>query len=581
MSPNEPASPVPVLSSQTRGRAIVQALPLAVPLLLVLVLGLAVFMPTLAVPRHLDDHLQQAWLHGEAATRREPWDLYSWVKRGEVEAQIVNGHIPWWTDRDLYIQLFRPLSSLLLAFDHAVLADRLLSSRLHSFAWWVALTVATWCFLDVVMPRRRLVMATLALATSPTLIIPIAWLADRNVLTGSALMMAAWAVAARASCSPSRRRLLVLAAALAGTAGCAGEFAWCLVTVPAAMLASRGRVSHRRTAEAVGAVVGALTAILLVARALGCGIHRSGIYVDPLQTPMEFLRQLPLRMVLNLSLLPSVTLIHVLPSGVRADVVGLLGLCCFSLALLLTVMVSGGRLSRLLLLIASLGALVPVLSATPDLRLQFGYHLGLIALLSSPLSRHPLMDAARWATPLARVPLLLLLLGASVHTVIEARTLPMTRRPTVTPLAALNLDGATHALLISTSSFDVLQHPEVVRRSGTTPARWLVACAAREPVLLQRTSASTLVLRTVREPLLHPADLYRTASATFSEGERFDMRGVVITVLAVRQGRPMSIRIEFPSDYDELGWVLLEARGLRLLRVRRLPVGVATYVSPG
>lgn len=43
----------------------------------------------------------------------------------------------------------------------------------------------------------------------------------------------------------------------------------------------------------------------------------------------------------------------------------------------------------------------------------------------------------------------------------------------------------------------------------------------------------------------------------------------------------MSLRVEFLGDYDALGWVLLEARGQSVSRLRRLPDRAAALVSPG
>jgi hypothetical protein len=316
-----------------------------------------------------------------------------------------------------------------------------------------------------------------------------------------------------------------------------------------------------------------LMSVLLVSRALGYGIHHSGIYLDPFTQPAEFLRQLPLRMALMASRLPAASLGVLLPAP--AALAEILALPVYLLALTLPLALLPGRRPRALLLLAAIASLLPVLPAVPSLRLLFAHHLSVIAFALWP-SPTP-VPTARHA--LAVAPLALLLLGVSLATPRDAWR-PHAAPSTVASLSSLGVGAEDRVLLISTSNFEVFQHPDVIRRSASSPSEWLVACSARSPILMTRSGIRTLSLRAAT-PLLHPADLYRSHHLPLHVGDRRTVGRVTIEVRAVSDGRPTWLELDLGEDLDTHPWLLLEARGLRLIRLPLLRVGSSALVSAG
>jgi hypothetical protein len=534
-----------------------------------LLAGLVALFPGLRSPLVIDDHFHVAWLERTAALHRAPWDLYRWVSPGETEHLIRAGHIPWWADPRLRIAVFRPVSSLSRWLDHAALRDDTSLAHVHSLIWWAALVALVWRGLQNTLSATLRSLAITLVALSPTLLVPVRWLADRNALIAFTFLAAAW-------CASERRggdeRLPLGVIGFSALAALGGEIAWSLLPVIIVLHALRTDDRPRSARFAVAATIG-LMSVLLVSRALGYGIHHSGIYLDPFTQPAEFLRQLPLRMALMASRLPATSLGVLLPAP--AALAEILALPVYLLALTLPLALLPGRRPRALLLVAAIASLLPVLPAVPSLRLLFAHHLSVIAfaLWPSPTPVPPARHA------LAVSPLALLLLGVALATPRDAWR-PHAAPSAVASLSSLGIGAEDRVLLVSTSNFEVFQHPDVIRRSASSPSEWLVACSARSPILLTRSGSRTLSLRAAT-PLLHPADLYRSHHLPLHVGDRRTIGRVTIEVRAVSDGRPTWLELDLGEDLDTHPWLLLEARGLRLIRLPLLRVGSSALVSAG
>ena len=539
-----------------------------VGLVVALLAGLGAHIPSLRAPPVIDDHFHRAWLEGSAAIPRAPWDLYRWVSSGEVDRLIRAGHIPWWSDPGLRIAVFRPISSLTRWFDHAGLVDRIGLSHAHSVLWWLVLMLLVWAGLRGVSATARVTAITLV-SLSPTLLVPVRWLADRNALISFVFAAAGWVVASQRA---DDRRTLPVIASLTACAALGGEIAWSLAPVLIALHALRFD-DARRTLRFAMAVGTGLVAVLGLSRVLGYGIHHSGIYLDPFTQPAEYVRQLPLRLALLISRMPATAIDALLPGagGLRE----FLALPALLLAVLLPLALIPGAKRRAWLLVAALASLLPVVPAVPSLRLLFGHHLALVMFAVWPAAQ----PTSAFRRGIALGPIALLLLGAALATARDASQ--QVQPPTaVTSLAALGVRSNDRVLLVSTSNFEVFQHPDVIRRGLASPAEWLVACSARSPVLLTRSGARTLALRATT-PLLHPADLYRSHHNALRVGERHRVGSVNLTVRAVAEGRPTWLELDFDDDLEHRPWRLIQAHGLRLQSLPLLPVGASMMVSPG
>ena len=275
--------------SRMRFRVPARALPL-----LFAALGALTFMPALRAPRFLDDYIHTLMIAGRFPVARSPFNLYDFVGDAERSEFIARGFVPWWAHPGFKLRFLRPLSSSLLWFEQRVLGLGIGMQHLHSFAWWLVCVMAARALFRRVLPERPALLATLAFAFAPCHAIPLAWVANRNALLSLAFGTLALGFQLDFR-TRGRAWQGALASALFSLALLSGEYALCFGGyVLAFELLSRGQVWWRR---ALGLVPFAVPAVgyLWLRHTLGYGTVGSGFYVDPLADPLAFLRIAPFR----------------------------------------------------------------------------------------------------------------------------------------------------------------------------------------------------------------------------------------------------------------------------------------------
>lgn len=211
---------------------------------LIVVLGLALHLPSLTNGFFADDYLHQLVLQGR--TPMSPWSLYDFGELGGWADLEALGGFPWWTDPDWTIRFFRPLTSLTLRLDHALYGDWAPGYGLTSLALYaVLLLLAHQLFRALRLTEREALVALGLFAASGSTAVPVGWPANRNTLLEVLFTVAAVLAVARAGPLQPRRILSALGlAALAALSKESGVVAFALVALcvgrrsPAAALAS-------------------------------------------------------------------------------------------------------------------------------------------------------------------------------------------------------------------------------------------------------------------------------------------------------------------------------------------------------
>ena len=275
--------------------------------------GAIVFSPALRSAYLLDDYLHASMVAGAYPAPRGPSDLYNFVSDADRPILVERGMLPWWSDPRLTIHFFRPLSSALVWAEHRALGPldggRLgtLLLHLHSFAWWAAVVLAARALFRRFLARRPARIATAVFALAPCHALPLAWLANREVLVSLAFGIPAldaylrWrgAPGGPPGAGPAGGRLRdgALAALLFGLAMLGGEYALCLAGYVVAFEVVATRTPARAWRRVAGVLPFAVPTIayLLLRRSLGCGTLGSGFYTDPIREPASFLSYAPRR----------------------------------------------------------------------------------------------------------------------------------------------------------------------------------------------------------------------------------------------------------------------------------------------
>ncbi|MFZ5895492.1 MAG: hypothetical protein ACOY0T_30830 [Myxococcota bacterium] len=250
--------------------------------------GAAVSIPVLFVGFSNDDLVHRLALDGQVAGFEPGWlGLYDFTPPSLPTSKMIErGMLPWFTNPELSLRFFRPISSLLLALDHFLFGRWALAAHLHSMLWMAALALLAAKLYARWLTPRAARAAAFVFALSGVHAVPTAWLASRHTLVSATLAVAALLAWARfredgwrfgRALSPA----LLASSLLASESGLVGG-----ALLVAYELGTRGIRRGAFGALPHAAVCGVY---LGVYAALGYGARGSSFYVSPFDAPLRYL----------------------------------------------------------------------------------------------------------------------------------------------------------------------------------------------------------------------------------------------------------------------------------------------------
>jgi len=281
----------------------------------IVLLGLVLVSPALGTGLAADDYFHSIVLGGPDsgpdaigtdAIPRGLSQLFVWADGSERRARAMMeiGMTGWWTNPELVMAYFRPISGVTHYLDHALWPDAPWLMHLHNILW----LLLAWSG-ALALYRRVLGGAQTASGLLPVLAfalyalddaraMTVAWIANRNALVALALALPALAlhdIAAR----PDRPHAGSPTAGFARVAPwlSAGLFGAALLAGESALAASAYLFAYAVTLDPAGPKRGLLriaphAAIALTwaisYRALGYGARHSGLVIDPGGEPLTF-----------------------------------------------------------------------------------------------------------------------------------------------------------------------------------------------------------------------------------------------------------------------------------------------------
>lgn len=263
--------------------------------LLCCVLGLAVLSPSLWSGLVADDLLHALMLRDDPGLRglnRHPLDLFRFADGDPATARaLVNeGVFPWWSDPRARLAFFRPLASLTHLVDHRLWPERPALMHLHSLAWFgLAIVVVARVYRRFGKASFGFSLPLLLFSVDDAHAPLVGWVANRNALVALCAALPALIL------HDKQRRegfghgvwLGPLALALGLLAGEAALGVCAYLVAYAACFDGGRRVARWASLLPYALVVAAWK---LACLPLGYGAAGSGLYIDPLAQPLEFVR---------------------------------------------------------------------------------------------------------------------------------------------------------------------------------------------------------------------------------------------------------------------------------------------------
>ncbi len=555
--------------------------------LLALLLGL----PALRIGFYSDDYAQVALVEQRIPTLRgSPLDAYRMVgdDPAEREAFVARGPLPWWTDPGFRLRFFRPITSLVFALDNAVYGRNPLGYHVTTVVLYALLILAL-----ALLYRRALsgddrageaappalgltaALALLLFAVDDAHGLVLCWIACRHLTITAlpaVLALTAHLRYRQEGWSPGRvlGPLGLVAAFLCGEAAVGALSYWLAYDLfgPAPRTKEGGYDTRSRLLAALPAVV-ILGAYTVAYKTFGFGVRGSGAYIEPGANPLDFLLALSWR---------APALLGDFFTGLSADATAIfpkapfvaLGLVSTAaMALLYRALrahvAEEERVALRWLLPGALGGLLISCGGFLGTRLLFFPSIGgavLIAVLlraagrrlaaRAPDTRLLGLRAARGALILVHLlaPPLLLLNQSTMITGFAREGAEAARS------AEIRGPEPGHVVVVWASDpmvnfypptviiFDAIPHP------GNTWHQLSTAKGAQE---VTRSGPRSLRIKSLEIPMLQGAfdQVFYSPRTRFHEGQRFQVEGLSITVVATKDGAPTEIEARFDLPLDD------------------------------
>ena len=560
----------------------------------VVAFALVLALPSLAVGFFGDDYAFVDWLEHRTPFSPPWWDLYNFTP-GDPDAMrdsLATWLLPWWTASTLHLHLVRPLSSALLAFDHALFGRAALGWHLHSLAWYAVLLAATARFFRRLLPPATATLALIVFALSDAAVFPYAWPSARHVLLAAtfAVLGVTAHVRFRADGWRPGRFLgpLALVVGLLASEAALGGFAFAI----AYDLVGPRRGTRRDRAVRIFPLASLALAYLVAYALVGGGTRASGAYVTPLE-PSAFLATAAVRLpvLLGDAVLGIPAEAATLGFAGKLAVTGAIATVLFALlwrACLRTVP-EGERATSTWLAVGAFAALAAGVGGLPGARVLFVANLGFAPIMAIVL-RHG-FASGRLAVPRRA--------GAGLLAVVHVVFAPLSQLANQHSMQTIARDTEATArtmrdevgdrsrtFLMAASDPMVGLYAtaiETSEASGTTASRrcrgWL--SAVRADMTITRTGDASFALEPRGTTFLRGPfeSLYRAPWLPMQVGDERTVCGARVRVAAVEDGFPSCVDVESDVSLDSrsVAWLAWDAGAVKEFAFP--PIGQSTTIA--
>ncbi|MBK9266624.1 MAG: hypothetical protein IPM54_43415 [Polyangiaceae bacterium] len=555
-------------------------------LALVVLCAAVVFFPALRSPFISDDYLHASMIDGTFPGKRGIFDLYDFINDADRAVLAERGMITWWADPELEIRFFRPLASALRWGEHLVLGRNTLLLHLHSFAWWFAAVLAARALFLRALGSRAAFIATFIFALAPCHVMPLAWLANREVFMS--LAFGTFALNAYVRYRDERAwRHGLLAFVLFALALFSGEYALSFAGFvlafevgfgakgaegdPKPQMFNQGLRRESITRRAVGLLPFVVPTVVYMATraALDYGSRGSGYYTDPLRDPIRFLTVAPRRFVtlsanawmsLDYESLDSTAspwlLVALFVVGTPVVVVAMRSV--------LAALDDARRRWFWFFAIGSLLAVIPVMAVSPSPRVLGTSMLGVAPLVAMLLDHvwfvsEPRRNDRGAAVQITGFAAIMLGFAHLVHAPgaswLSARRIRSHGEDFIKNAEALREQIGTPSnteVIVVRGVVNAFYMPFVLDPFGRLPVRWRILSQTSHALVLRRgpRTLDIIVRPNDRVYSSGPDHLFRQDHSTWAVGNVATMPGVRMTILAVGTAGPRIVRYEFDRDLE-------------------------------
>lgn len=552
---------------------------------IILLAATTLVLPSAGPRLVFDDHLQALMRTPGGRVPGIPYaplDLFAFARPGALNDALIDRGmlLPWWTDRELLIAFYRPLSSLTHVIDGWLWPDSPGLMHLHNVAWYALLLVVVSAVYRRFLSAPWVAGAAFFLyAIDDTHGATISWIANRNAIIAGVFGFWALLLHDRWRREGSARHLAGAVATFA-TALFAGEAALGAL----AYIGSYALFLDSRDMRSRAVSLAPYTAIVIPWRiayqALGYGARGSGAYLDPGREPGTFLVRLPQQIAALLQGQLGAFSADLWFWSPRAALPILLAGALVTSAMIALLLVPLLRSSRVCCFwaAAALGALVPSASSIPGDRLLLLPGVAIMALLAELFAafveRRPLFPLRGAFRTAIAVPIFFLFFRRAVTApvMLPFRAHSMEAVGRLADFAVDTVqdagDRARRTVVVLNTPANVLASYvglTLATRGAPIPAhvRWLAP--ADSDLSVTRRSERVLRVRPANGFFSNWTDrLYRSERNALQAGQRIELADMTVTVgPLLPNGNPAEADFEFRESLDSSEYLWIRWNGER------------------
>jgi hypothetical protein len=554
-------------------------------------LGIALCAPSLTTGLVADD-----WFHRLQLTHRplagmstRPLDLFTFADGNPVHTRRMmdSGLLPWWTDPEVHLSFWRPVTALTHALDYVLWPDSPIAMHAQSLVWFGLALAAVAAVYASFLPPAAAGLALLLYAIDDAHGPAVGWLANRNAMVSVALALPALALHHR--WRQERWRAGAVLAMISFAIGLlAGESAVAVLAYLVAYAIHLDRDSRGGRVLSLAGYLVILVGWRVLYRQLGYGTLHSGVYLDPVHEPAAFLSAAPSRAA---ALLASQLALPWSDFATAYEYVSpRLPAIMTAIALATVAVISLAFVPRLrrdpvsrMFATGALLATVPICSTFPADRLLFFVGVGAMGLVASFLvGPKPLL-----ARPLAWALVLIHVILAPPLLAIRSRSMTTVEKPVDRALVAFphgpEVAGKT-LILLNPPADPLAGFPQLMfaARGERNPdrVRWLATGTNRVDV--KRRDGRTLVVRSEGGFYAHATEeLLRSPLRPLPEGSRVALAGMTAEILATEpDGRPAEVAFQFDRPLDDPSFLWMRWEKTSYVPFAVPPVGERASLAP-
>lgn len=528
-------------------------------------------LPAIGLGMIMDDHFLRVTMLRDPAyafVTKPALDVFRLFEGEPMRTMqlIDRGCAVWWSDPNVRIAFFRPLTAATHLFDFTIAEDAAWWMHLHSlFYYALASSMAALVFRSLIGPGAAAGFAALLFAIDATHGMLVGWIANRNQLVAAVFALASFAVYLRWGTRSTRSAgNMLLGPTLLALGFAGGEAALCILAYFAAHALVLDTRTHGERLAAAAPYLLVTLAWAICYRAGGYGTSGSGFYHDPLGAPLAYAaaaaQHLPILAMNELVGLPA-DLFVVLPWHARVGFVALALLLALAVCAIVLPTLRRDAEARFFGL-AGVLSLLPVCATGPSARLLLVPSVGLIGLMvrfvaATRAEERAAPEARRGGrSKLTRVYagyfLLCHLLFAVPMFHVMARQLSMVEE--LLERLAEGLDGdsglpTARVVLLNAPDGTFMSYVGLLRHVTGRPTPYAITPLAlgTRGLTVARTKENTLRVRQDGGFALSPTERFTSNhEVRWHAGSRVHLTGLTIQVVQVTSdGRPQTVDFIF------------------------------------